>query len=159
MGVPVAAIKPAASPADVSLDVPTEPQRDAKRTPNRQRKHVMQLRADDTERAELESRANASGLSVGAYLRACSLGDAGVRARRRAPVDRALLANANADLNRVGNNINQIARILNIAALDEIDTELARQVKELDRTIMAAMTELSATLAAIRGALGYDRQG
>ena len=66
---------------------------------------------------------------------------------------------ANADLNRVGNNINQIARVLNIAALDEAGTDLARQVQELDRTIMAAMTELSATLAAIRGALGYDRQG
>lgn len=156
---PATATQPAAPPADA-------PERDAERTSKqrsgseeRQRKHVQAARFDDAERAELESRASAAGLSVGAYLRACGLGDAGVRARRRAPVDRALLAVANADLNRVGNNINQIARVLNIAALDEAGTDLARQVQELDRTIMAAMTELSATLAAIRGALGYDRQG
>jgi hypothetical protein len=156
MGEPAPAIFPPVAAAAVALAVVP---RDGKRTPNRQRKHVMQLRADDTERAALESRASAAGLSVGAYLRACGLGDTGPRARRRAPVDRVLLATANADLNRVGNNINQIARLLNIAALDEAGSDLARQVAELDRPITAAITELSATLAAIRGALGYDRQG
>lgn len=155
MGDPAPALCPPVAAGVAPAVVP----RDGKRTPNRQRKHVMQLRADDTERAVLETRADAAGLSVGAYLRACGLGDTGPRARRRAPVDRALLAVANADLNRVGNNINQISRTLNIAALDEAETVLAQKVLELDRIIMAALTELSVTLAAIRGALGHDRQG
>jgi hypothetical protein len=128
------------------------------RKPKRQRQHVLPLRADDTERAELEARASASGLSLGAYLRACALGDAGPRARRRPSVEREQLARANAEINRVGSNLNQIARTLNIAALEDPGTELARQVRDLDQPIAAALSELSVTLAAIRGALGYDRQ-
>ena len=46
-------------------------------------------------------------------LISAALGGAGVRARPCAAVDRQLLARANADLNRVGNNINQIAHALN----------------------------------------------
>jgi hypothetical protein len=127
------------------------------RKPKRQRQHVLPLRADDTERAEMEARASASGLSLGAYLRACALGDAGPRARRRPPVEREQLGRANAEINRVGNNLNQIARALNEAALED-PGELAYQLRELDQSIVATLTELSVTLAAIRGALGYDRQ-
>lgn len=129
------------------------------RKPNRKRGHVERFRTDAAEHVELESRATEAGLSVGAYLRACGLGDAGPRARRRPPVERELLARTNADLNRVGNNLNQIARTLNIAALEEPGTELARQVRDLDQPIMAALADLSATLSAIRSALGHDRQG
>jgi Mobilization protein NikA len=125
----------------------------------RQRRNIEQCRTDDAEHAELEARAGAAGLSIGAYLRACGLGAAGPRARRRPPVERALLAQANAEINRVGSNLNQIARTLNIAALEEPGTELAQRVMDVDQPIMAALADLSATLAAIRGALGYDSQG
>ncbi len=112
----------------------------------RQRAHVVRMRLDDSEREKLEQRADASGLSIGAYLRACALETAGVRARPRAPVDRALLARTNADLNRVGNNINQIAHALNSGL-------------EPPHFLAHAMEDLRTVLAAIRRAVGYDSEG
>jgi hypothetical protein len=104
------------------------------------------MRLDDAEQAKLEERASASGLSTGAYLRAAALGGAGVRARPRASVDRQLLARANADLNRVGNNINQIAHALNAG-------------RDMPHHLAEAMAELRGVLSALRRAAGYDRQG
>lgn len=112
----------------------------------RQRQHVARLRLDDAEQAKLEERASASGLSTGAYLRAAALGGAGVRAKPRASVDRQLLARANADLNRVGNNINQIAHALNAG-------------RDMPHGLAEAMTDLRGVLSALRRAAGYDRQG
>jgi hypothetical protein len=128
----------------------------------RQRKHVRATRLDDDELRKLEDRAGAAGQSVGAYMRACSVETAGPRARRRAPADRELLARTNAELNRVGNNLNQIARALNEIARNEIDSprdRLAQLVGELEAPMRAGMAELTGTLAVIRQALGYDRQG
>ena len=118
-----------------------------KRKPKRQRQHVEQFRTDDAEHAQLVAKSRAAGLSVGAYVRACALGDAGPRARRRATIDRELLAINNAALNRVGSNLNQIAKALNQG--DGIDPF------ELRTTI----TELLAVLTANRRALGYGRKG
>lgn len=113
----------------------------------RQRRHVRNIRFDDGELAELEARAGDAGLSVGAYLRKCALGEAGPRARRRLPViDVELLARNNAALNRIGNNLNQIAR-----ALHRDDPERQR-VEELRGALLT-------TLAANRQALGHDREG
>ena len=111
----------------------------------RQRLHVAQLRLDDAEQAKLDERASASGLSTGAYLRAAALGGAGVRAKPRASVDRLLLARANADLNRVGNNINQIAHAMNAG-------------RDPPHVLAEAMTDLRDVLSALRRAAGYDRQ-
>jgi len=113
---------------------------------NRQRKHVKRTRLDDAENAQFEELASASGLAVGAYLRACGLKSAGVRAKPRPSVDRELLARASADLYRVHNNINQIAKALHIG----LDTP---------HPVAQAMQELRATLAVIRRAAGYDSQG
>jgi hypothetical protein len=104
------------------------------------------MRLDDDERAKLAERADASGLAVGAFLRACALETAGPRSRRSAPVDRELLAQTNADLNRVGNNVNQIAYVLNSG-------------HEPPSYVAEAMSDLRGVLAAIRRALGYDSQG
>jgi hypothetical protein len=65
------------------------------------------------ERAELETRARVAGLSLSSFCRAAALGEAGPRARRRPTVEAALLAQTHAELRRVGNNLNQIARALN----------------------------------------------
>jgi hypothetical protein len=134
----------------------------APRKPNRKRQRVVRFRLDDAESDALEERARASGLAVGAYLRACGLGDAGPRARRRAPVDRELLARTNAELNRVGNNLNQIARALNEIVLEETEAprdRLAQLVAELEQPNRAGMDELTGVLREIRRALGYDSQG
>jgi hypothetical protein len=112
----------------------------------RQRRHVVRMRLDDDEQVKLGERASACGLSTGAYLRAAALGRAGVRARPRASVDRQLLARANADLNRVGNNINQIAHALNAG-------------RDMPQSLAEAMTDLREVLSALRRAAGYDCQG
>ena len=73
----------------------------------------------EAENAQLEARARACGLSVSSYLRAAALGDAGPRARRAPTVQAEVIARAMIELNRVGNNVNQIARSANIGK--EID--------------------------------------
>ena len=112
----------------------------------RQRLRLAQIRLDDAEAVKLDELASASGLSVSAYIRAAALKSAGVRARPRPSVDRELLARANADLNRVGNNINQIAHTLNIGL-------------DAPSYLGESMNELRAVLAALRRAAGYDSQG
>ena len=119
----------------------------ARKQPKRQRRHVERFRTDDAERAALHMRVRESGLSVGAYLRKCSLGQAGPRSRRRRPeIDVALLARNNAALNRIGNNLNQVARALNR------DDPERQSVEELRAALLA-------TLAANRRALGHDCEG
>ena len=110
----------------------------------RQRLRLAQVRLDDAEAEKLQELASASGLSVGAYLRAAGLKSAGVRARPRASVDRQLLARANADLNRVGNNINQIAHALNSG-------------RDMPQSLAEAMADLRGVLSVLRRAAGYDR--
>ena len=79
----------------------------------RQRAKLAVLRLTEAEAADLQDRARRAGLSTSAYLRACALGDSGPRAQRAPPVNRELLSEALVSLNRVGNNINQIAKHLN----------------------------------------------
>ncbi|MHB0695250.1 plasmid mobilization protein, partial [Roseomonas mucosa] len=67
----------------------------------------------EAEKVVLTTRAQAAGLSFASYLRGAALGSAGPRARQRSTFDRELLAAATAELRRVGNNVNQIARSLN----------------------------------------------
>jgi Bacterial mobilisation protein (MobC) len=107
----------------------------------------LTIRLDEAERAKLKTRAGDRALSLAAYIRLCALGDSGPRARRRAPVNGELLARANADLNRIGNNLNQIARVLN------------RKESVAMRAIEATTAELLVCLAAVRRAAGYDPKG
>ena len=99
------------------------------------------------ERAAVEEKAATAGMTMAAFARACMLGDAGPRARKQPPVNRQLLARANGDLNRVGNNLNQIAHALN--SRGEFPATAAIEIMR---------TELLATLSDIRHALGYGRQ-
>jgi hypothetical protein len=140
---PMLAQLPAMETPATAIDAPAT----AKEKPRRKRQHVEQFRTDDAEHAALDERAREAGLSIGAYVRACALGDAGPRARKRPPVDRELLARANADLNRVGNNLNQIAHALNSG--DEV----------LRAAHVRLILELREILAELRRALGYVRQG
>ena len=84
------------------------------RSETRQRGKIVPTRFLPDEHAELEARAAAAGLSPSAYLRACALGDAGPRARRSPTVERSLAAQAIAELNKAGSNLNQIARAVNM---------------------------------------------
>ena len=79
----------------------------------RQRNRHILIRVTEDELAAIEARADASGLSIAAYLRATALGNPGPRARRRPPVNHVVLRQLLGELGRVGNNVNQIARALN----------------------------------------------
>ena len=108
----------------------------------RQRTKTAMVRMTPEESAAIMERAQNTGLSTGAYLRACALGDSGPRAKRAPPINRALLGEALASLNRVGNNLNQIAKHLNSGG-------------HPDSTAMtAARAELVALVAAILETLG-----
>ena len=108
----------------------------------RQREHGFRVRATADEFIAIRERARQTGLSAGAYLRACALGKKGPRARRAPPVQGDLLAEAIAALNRVGNNLNQIAHHLNAGG-------------HPDRVAIAeAKAELSDCLKAILKSLG-----
>jgi hypothetical protein len=81
---------------------------------NRQRRGYS-IRLLPDEHATIVGKARAAGMSFASYMRACALGDAGPRARRSPTLNAELLAYAVAALNKVGSNLNQIARILNAA--------------------------------------------
>jgi hypothetical protein len=145
------ATEPSAAPAAVTplptpSSPPVAPPKARSGSEKRKRGRVVRMRLDASEQAQLEARAGSAGLALGAYLRACALETAGPRARRRAPIDRELLARTNADLNRIGNNLNQLARAMNRGR----DAEQA--------AITGATGELRDVLAMLRKALGYDRQ-
>ena len=138
--VTVAAVEAAAPEAAPD---PTEKPRPIYKVPQRGkaggRPHRAILRLTAKERATLEARATAAGLSVASYLRTAALGTSGPRARRRPTIDREALMTATAELNRVGNNLNQLARAIN----------QGRDADELAETL----AELRATATAIREAL------
>ena len=89
--------------------------REKKTHGSQQRQRMKSVRAAVTpdEYSAIQARARRAGLSAGAYLRTCALGDSDPRAKRAPPVNRELLGEALASLNRVGNNLNQIAKQLN----------------------------------------------
>jgi hypothetical protein len=84
------------------------------RSETRQREKRITVRFLDTEYEVLTARADETGLTPGTYVRTCALGSAGPRARRSPTIDRELAAQAIAELNKAGSNLNQIAHALNI---------------------------------------------
>jgi len=100
---------------------------------------VKSLRLSATEAEAIGVRQQAAGLSFNAYACTCMLGAGGPKRRRRPTIDREALMKATAELNRVGNNLNQLARAIN----------QGRDADELAETLAA----LRATATAIREAL------
>lgn len=107
------------------------------RSENRKRPHSVTVRFDEKEFPDLESRAGEAGLSKAAYLRSCALGDAGPRARRSPTVERRLAAQAIAELNKAGSNLNQIARAVNMAAFPA-----AKDIKEAAEAVKLAARQI-----------------
>jgi hypothetical protein len=87
------------------------------------RVRLISFRASAAEFLLIDENARTAGLSRGSYLRACALGNPGPRARRAPPINAEVLAHAVAALNRVGSNLNQIARILNSSGAIGIATQ------------------------------------
>src|SRR5262249_52304177 len=83
--------------------------------PRETRNRFVALRLSEDEYRLLAEYSRRAGLARGGYLRAVALGSPGPRARRVPPVNIEALARAVAQLNRAGNNLNQIAKLLNAA--------------------------------------------
>src|SRR3954454_24306897 len=76
----------------------------------RQKGRIIPFRATAEERAAVERAADAAGLSLSSYIRETLLAVPQTRSRRRARADVAVLAKLIAEMNRIGGNINQLAR-------------------------------------------------
>ncbi len=113
------------------------------RSGSAKRQRVKGVRAVVTpaEYDAIQERARNAGLSVGAYLRACALGDKGPRAKRAPPIQGDLLAQAIAALNRVGNNVNQIAHHLNAGGHPD-RARIAENSDKLDACLSAILKAL-----------------
>ena len=133
---------------------------------NRRRQDGVFVRLSEDEFAILTPAAAAEGFSVAGYLRAGRLGnDAGGprNFRRTLPkIDAAALARNNAELNRIGSNLNQTTRALNelaLSAMNNSDGQLLRVIGELFELNQAIYRELTATLTANRRAFEDDFEG
>ena len=79
----------------------------------RQRLKSVRAAVTPAEYSAIQDRARKAGLSTGAYLRVLALGESGPRSKRAPTVNQELLSDALTSLNRIGNNLNQIAKQLN----------------------------------------------
>jgi hypothetical protein len=145
-------------PAIIHLPDQSQPE---KKQPKRQRRHVDHFRTDDAEHAELAARAKATGLSVDAYCRLKTLGDAGARSRRTQPTkDSRLRAQEITAINRAGNLVNQGIRALheirNAAAETTGHDRLTDEIEATRKLLQDAMPVLMAALTAV---IGDDREG
>jgi hypothetical protein len=121
-------------------DVPPKP----KKSDKRQRTETLFARVTPEEKSAFAARADRAGMASAAFMRALALGDAGPRARRRRPVEHRALVQTLAALNRVGNNLNQLARNTNLGI--DIDVPQLRD----------ALHQYHAVTAAIYEALGME---
>ena len=118
------------------------PWRGRKRVKDARTKLIPPIRCTEGERAAIKAAADHAGLSVGAFVRALALGDAGPRAVRRPPIERKELARLLGHLGKVGSNLNQLAHAFNrerrIPGLAEL-TAMRQQVGELRDALMKAL--------------------
>jgi len=113
------------------------------RSEKRQRNRKTDIRWDDEEYSRLTEKAQETGLSRNAYIRAAAIGTPGPRARRSPLVNAEALARATAALNKVGSNLNQIAHVLNSGGAGLTTREC-----------LAALSETRMAAAAIREIVG-----
>jgi hypothetical protein len=118
------------------------------RKENRKRNKLIQFRCDDAEFAQAKRRAQRAGYTVGAFARACILDGPGPRAQRLPPTNKAELVKLHAELNKIGSNLNQMARAMNSGAIPPL------------KSVDSAIEAYSDMRADVRRALGLaDDQG
>jgi hypothetical protein len=102
----------------------------------------ISIRCTATDRSRIDETATQAGLSIGAYLRALALGNAGPLAVRRPPVERKELARLLGHLGKVGSNLNQLANAFNrdgwVPAFAELNA-MRQQVGEMRDALMTAL--------------------
>lgn len=98
----------------------------------RQRPHVVSFRMKADEYATLKERAEAASVSMGDYVRAAYLKAEPLRAARRITPDREAVLKLLVKVNRLGNNVNQIALRLNVDHT-VYEGEISRMTKALEK--------------------------
>jgi len=107
----------------------------------RRRVHKVDTRWDGIEHASLAAAAQTAGLTKGGYIRALALGCPGPRSQRAPSVNAQALAQATAALNKVGSNMNQIARVLNAGGAHVTTEEYLAALREV-RVVLATILEI-----------------
>ena len=90
----------------------------------RQRVKPISVRVNDDERAQIEANAAAADLCPSAYLRVAGTGKKRPHERRRPTPDMTLLAQAMAQVGRIGGNLAQFLKLANrgeIIAANDLD--------------------------------------
>lgn len=111
------------------------------RSEKRHRQARVTVRLSSDERTALETAANASGLTLGSYIRARLTDGKALRSVRRPPVECDLLARLLGQIGKVGSNLNQIAMVMNAQGIvmhGAISDELS-EVKSLREAILKAL--------------------
>jgi len=118
----------------------------------RQRTRNISVPVDDDEFALIDAKARVAGMRRGSFGRACMLGDAGPRAQRAPTVNAEALALATAALNKVGSNLNQMARILNSGGITVMSGECFAVLADVRSAVVSILDIVGRTR-------GHDRQG
>jgi hypothetical protein len=126
------------------LPLSHQPGRRRSGTEKRRKSKVVGVRLNEEDYAALLNEAEAHNLTPPSYIREYKLKTTGVRSRRRPAADVAAISELYAKLNRIGNNINQIAHAMNAGQVEE-----AAALERIE-------AEFIATLKAARLALGYN---
>ena len=111
----------------------------------RQKQHRVTFRLNEAEYAQFAADVDRSGMTMGTYIRSRLLAAPTTGARRRPSVEVLALTRILAGVNRIGGNINQIAKHLHFG-----DTPLGEEIR-------AALADFRKTATAILAALGRSR--
>jgi hypothetical protein len=108
---------------------------------NRKQYPRLSIRLSENERLDIESRAQRAGLTMGGYCKHVIFNTEPPRQSRRPVPEKAELSRLMGQVSRVGANINQIARQLNMhSAIDVVEiTSAVADVSELRASIMKAL--------------------
>ena len=100
---------------------------------------VMKFRATEEEAAEIRRKANAAGMTVSRFLRTSAVKSQVVL------YNTADIYGLRSDLRRIGNNINQIAMVVNSnrSVYQSDVTDLRKQLNEMSRSIAKHLKPLS----------------
>lgn len=114
------------------------------KTPPKKRLAPFSLRLSFTERQELEQRAGDAGISMGSYCKYAIFDLPPPRRAKRPVRDKAELAKLLGAVGKVGNNLNQIARQLNVHGSIEVP-ELQQALEDLTLIRESVMKALGYT--------------
>ena len=107
----------------------------------RRRNTSIMVRVTPEERDVIDDLALRRGLTLGAFLRAAALGDAGPRSLTRIPADAAMLQQLLGQIGKVGGNLNQIARQMNTGGAADA-AEVRAALAAFDEVRQAILTAL-----------------